>query len=986
MASKPQYTQGYLAQSPQPSVDDWEEWEDASVVTPIEDDEQVLVNHQQPLKPASQFLRPPKNPAIRASRHSTVKVQRLKSRKRQKAQNAKAGISLITDMTTFGRQSSGASSNVKGKFVDSAALRALEGEPNSASVGNWNWLKRNKGQSPSASPRDNRSPNQGLSPDDRPIMIGISMPPSDASSFDPTPNTAHPDHERQPFPSQDTARGGLGIASNQDNQPKSFWSPDTPDTIQSFANARPASSVYSQAPPSTMPPLQDMPPVPALPKQYKKHSRLVSLELQAAADDDDVDTPCTLFEEDGVSPRNKTAGKKPTLSPESAGSPSKGWWDHVVSPFVDKRMTLSSRKQKLDSPNDVNGGTSPQDTRNDKYLHVETIRPSSISKPPIVRIPTPRRTPSPSPSAGPSNAPAPRLAPPPMTESHNGSKPSIIVTDEESMVDHPPPYSSPQRPEHGPIRYRAVFPPGHPLHSQFPPSPNPVSPGLAATMTSQGATQMTDMRSSSRSTTPLARAHLPDRPVGTYMPPAHLFDAPGPHNRVERTRRRHEKEDMAARKVGGFWRGRGCFTGCYGRTGREGRKKRRVCLAIWAVIIAILILVIVLPIVLTRPHHAHEAPSIWVNLTDFPPMPTGVLTVAGSDNTVSRSVCTEPTTLWSCSLPKDDQKSVEPYKPNQPTVIMQIQWDNSTRKSWKVPNGEAPVSVSRRALGIVSRARSFIQARASSDFTPNPPPPDYKDMWFLGETTDGIVADEKAGEPAPFYISILKSMNDTVETPSLQRRDGSTIGNVSLSDILPKPDLDPDGTPAPAVMLPTPVQQPVRLYDRGLDTEHYGFYTHFKRTIYLKSVTTPNSTDETNVPLDEDGGCRKSEAKFLTTWGETRMLVRIWTRKLASNTSSLVHPDGSSGIGGVAELHRPGTMPWPVTITLDTHGGDPKKKLVWESPMDDRLQVSMDQSKLLVNNMDIGGTWINPRGTGDAKYGGFDGGSGGCKCEWVNWV
>lgn len=187
-------------------------------------------------------------------------------------------------------------------------------------------------------------------------------------------------------------------------------------------------------------------------------------------------------------------------------------------------------------------------------------------------------------------------------------------------------------------------------------------------------------------------------------------------------------------------------------------------------------------------------------------------------------------------------------------------------------------------------------------------------------------------------------------------------------------------------MLPTPVQQPVRLYDRGLDTEHYGFYTHFKRTIYLKSVTTPNSTDETNVPLDEDGGCRKSEAKFLTTWGETRMLVRIWTRKLASNTSSLVHPDGSSGIGGVAELHRPGTMPWPVTITLDTHGGDPKKKLVWESPMDDRLQVSMDQSKLLVNNMDIGGTWINPRGTGDAKYGGFDGGSGGCKCEWVNWV
>lgn len=403
-------------------------------------------------------------------------------------------------------------------------------------------------------------------------------------------------------------------------------------------------------------------------------------------------------------------------------------------------------------------------------------------------------------------------------------------------------------------------------------------------------------------------------------------------------------------------------------------------------IMAALILIIVLAVVLTRPHAKHEMPSIWVNLTDFPPMPTGVLTVAGGDNTVARSVCTEPTTLWSCSLPKDEQQSVAPYKPNQPTVIMQIQWDNSTRKSWKVPNGDAPASVSRRASGFVTRARAFVQARTSTDFKPDPPAPSFKDMWFMGETTDGIVSDQKAGEPAPFYISILSSLNATVETPILQKRDGIPIGNDSLGDILPKPDLASDGTPAAAVMLPTPVQQPVRLYDRGLDTEHYGFYTHFKRTIYLKSVTTPNSTEDTNVPLDEDGGCRKTEAGFLTTWGETRMLVRIWTRKLATNTSHLVRPDGSSGIGGVTALRRPGTMPWPVTVSLDTHGGDPKQKLVWETPMDDRQRLTLGQSKLLVNNMDAGGTWINPRGTGDAKYGGFDGGTGGCRCEWVNWV
>jgi hypothetical protein len=186
-------------------------------------------------------------------------------------------------------------------------------------------------------------------------------------------------------------------------------------------------------------------------------------------------------------------------------------------------------------------------------------------------------------------------------------------------------------------------------------------------------------------------------------------------------------------------------------------------------------------------------------------------------------------------------------------------------------------------------------------------------------------------------------------------------------------------------MLPNSIQQPVRLFDRGLPTEHYGFYTYFRRTIFLKSVNIQNNTNN-NIPLDEDGGCRKTEASHLVTWGETRLLVQIWTRALSSNTSSLLKPDGNKTVGGTSELIRPGTMPYPVTITLDTHGGDPNKKLVWDRPIDDRLQVATTEAQALVNNMAVGGTWINRRATGDAKFGGFDGGSGGCKCEWVNWV
>lgn len=979
-------SKGHFAPSLNLSVEDWEEWEDASVVTPIEDDEQVLVQYQAPRK-YSQHLRPPRNAAVRVSRYSTVKIKRLKSRQRQKAQNAKAGISVITDMATFARknhvvdQMKQPSAN-GGKFVDSAALRALEGEPSSASIGNWNWLKRNRGQSPATtSTQNDPSPVQGLSPGDRPIMIGISVPPRDASSFEPTPYTAHPDQSALPFAA--SARNENG-QRHHGTEPRSFWSPDTPDTTQSFVSPRHISSMYSQAPPPRAADTRDMPPIPSLPQQFKKHCKSVN---QQDGDNDDIDSPCTLFEEDGTSPKGRITTKKPVLSPESAGSPSRGWWDHVVSPFADKRMTLSNRKQKLESPRDTNLKSFQTETPPEQYVNAEFVQPSSIAKPPIVRIPTPRRTPSPGPSASSSQTTATRVAPL-LSESQGVGKPEIVIEDEESTIDNPPPYSPAKRPELGPIRYRAVFPPGHALHSQFPPSPNPGSPGLAATMTSQGSTQMNNMGSAIGNTSPVSHVPLPARPIGTYLPPEHVYPARGPQHSVERRRRRHEKEDMIARKAGGFWRGRGCVpkTGCYGRTGREGRKKRRYCLGIWVMIIALLILTTILSVVLTRPHPAKDIPSIWVNLTDFPPMPTGVLTVAGTDNTVARSVCTEPSTLWSCSLPKDNQQSVAPYKPNQPTVIMQIQWDNSTRQLWKAPNGVVPPSISKRAPGFISRARSVIQARAATDFKPDPPAPNFQDMWFMGETTDGIISDQKAGEPAPFYISILQSINATAENPILQRRDEPTVGNISLSALLPPPDLSPDGTPVPAVMLPNPVQQPVRLYDRGLETEHYGFYTHFKRTIFLKSVTAPNNTDSGNVPLDEDGGCRKSEAGFLTTWGETRMLVRIWTRKLASNTSSLVRPDGSSGIGGVNALRRPGTMPWPVTITLDTHGGDAKKKLVWETPMDDRQRLSLEQSRLLVNNMDIGGTWINPRGTGDAKFGGFDGGTGGCKCEWVNWV
>ncbi|PTB81615.1 hypothetical protein M440DRAFT_1396778 [Trichoderma longibrachiatum ATCC 18648] len=153
----------------------------------------------------------------------------------------------------------------------------------------------------------------------------------------------------------------------------------------------------------------------------------------------------------------------------------------------------------------------------------------------------------------------------------------------------------------------------------------------------------------------------------------------------------------------------------------------------------------------------------------------------------------------------------------------------------------------------------------------------------------------------------------------------------------------------------------------------------------VRALRAVNDSSQGNVPADEDGGCSETEANHLVTWAETRMLVQIWTRKLNS-TASLLEGDDDEHIDDSTELIKPGTMPYPVTVTLDTHGGDPDHKVVWEWPMDDRQKLNTSAPELLANKMDVGGTWINHRGSGNAKFGGFDGGTGGCKCQWVNWT
>ncbi|KAI0013342.1 hypothetical protein F4779DRAFT_625225 [Xylariaceae sp. FL0662B] len=949
--------------------DEWEDWDEeeagnTGVPAVVEDKDGLLINisdhHIQTSdEPGTTHA------STRNTRRSSVqKPLRLKSKRRQKAQNAKAGIRLVTDMSRF-RRPAPIAQHTRAKFADSAALRALEGEPTSASVGSFAWLKRKPGNARTNKPNKKATQDSpsDLSPEAQRIVIGISVPSDNLSDHQVSPYTAV--IESPPDFSRKLATGTGNATALTPQQQRSVWSPDTEASESPFHGHRPASSIYSQlGVHSASAQDTEVPPVPTLPANLKsKQKQPIGL---VDPDDDDVGTPCTLFEEDGspMAARKSLKPKAVAVSPESATSRSHGYWDQLT-PF--KQQTNPFKQQPQET------GPSSANSPEEWWAEIDEKKGMS-SRAPGLAITTPATLHQQHTAQSVATSSRPPSPGHPQTQTE---KAKILLEENQTSSEEPPPYSPPTTVNQ--VKYGAALPPAHIVNSEPIPSPGPMTPGLPGTMTSQGAINMADFHLTAPTVRNGPAAGLPDRPVGSYVTGDHFHEAPGRANRSERQRRRHEKEEAIARKAGGFWRGRGLIpeNGCFGRTGREGRKRRRVWLGVIGGVIAAIILIVVLAVVLTRrPSEQRPEYSIWLNLTDFPPMPTGVLTVAGPDNPEAKSGCLDLTasTAWSCSLPKEQHDSVAPYAPNQPEFIFQIQYDNNTRALWKVTNNGEQPNADRRSIVT------------DQGFSPNPDPPSVAEMRFLGNTTDHIEADEKEGEPTPFYISLLKTANDTVGPNMLSRRQGfnNAIGSsdddgtsgFNLTDTLPAPALNGDGTGAPATLFPRPVQQPVRLFDRGLLTEHYGFYTYFDKTIYVKDSVHADAADE-------DGGSPLTEAQSLVTFAQTRFLVKIWTRM--ENDTQLLGNGPVSSTDGSSISSRPGTMPYPITITEDMHGGDANKKVDFLYAVMGNQEINRTDAKLIITDRGFGGTLINGMNNDpNLSLGGIDGGTGGCKCTWIN--
>lgn len=588
----------------------------------------------------------------------------------------------------------------------------------------------------------------------------------------------------------------------------------------------------------------------------------------------------------------------------------------------------------------------------------------------------------------------------------------------------------------------------------------PGSPGLDSSMIAQGALRLADMKMSDVPLTPArtgaesthsAEAPLPDRVAGTYVGDHHQ-DVRGasPAAAIEKTRRRHEKEDYLARKVGGFGKGRACLTGCYGRSGREGRQRRRCWLIGCLIFLALIIIGVVVGVVVSRDlrqrvaaagsttststssasdssatsspdtsssNTQEKTSSVWLNLTSFPPIPTGIATVVGPDNSEAISGCVAPETLWSCSLPPEEQAANEPSEPEEPMFIFQIQYDNNTRQLWNIPNGDPPTPSTTSTAAASTSSSATISSKTAQSTTsssseplatfvdkgsdpsrrlarrdddtlydtgiaPNPTPPSYDEMWFLGNWTDGIVSANKSGEPTPFYISFFTSLTDSAGpnmlTDSLTTKRQTGDGGSLIND-LPAPLLNADGTGQAAQLRPFPFQQPLRLYDRGLPTEHYGFYSYFNKTIYVATMantSTPSSSNE--------GGVRETAAAWYAAWTQTRFVVKIWTQRGAASSARLI---GGSGAASGDNSTAPGTFAYPITIGEDTHGGDLQQKKTFAFAVEADQMVNTTLATTFVNDIGFGSEVFNSAyPDGDLSWGGTDGGMGGCRCEWVNWV
>lgn len=322
--------------------------------------------------------------------------------------------------------------------------------------------------------------------------------------------------------------------------------------------------------------------------------------------------------------------------------------------------------------------------------------------------------------------------------------------------------------------------------------------------------------------------------------------------------------------------------------------------------------------------------TVKSNLSGFPVLPAGLAQILPQGvPEMPSSACVLPKTLWSCDLPPDTLFPTLGGAERLPNFTFTIRVRNTTTTSGSV-----------------------------AEWAPSPEQiPDDSEYAKLADV-DGIQSDNKSGEKTPFYISL-----QTDKKPIVARNpDSAGTESTDQEPELVREELDTrrsrrsiskrQATKAPSQMLPgTLLNQPLRLFDRDLESEHYGFFIYYKKTINVLAAD-PTGVSPFTEASDADGGVAAVVSGGQeVTWEDTRFRVAIWTKRRTSGQMDVIGAEGqrlSSQIGAFD-----GSFPYPVSVIEDRNG---EKGQVWYGKKNFQAPSTVEEEAGKI-----------------------------CSCEWRNW-
>jgi hypothetical protein len=325
----------------------------------------------------------------------------------------------------------------------------------------------------------------------------------------------------------------------------------------------------------------------------------------------------------------------------------------------------------------------------------------------------------------------------------------------------------------------------------------------------------------------------------------------------EAARRRHEARERRKRMWRGWWfcPSGGCLGFGQGPTSIEKQRKSRAlrCWLISGLVVLALIAIIVGAVVGTTSKRRNNASTPQEsNSSDTPALPLGNVVVRPFRTADRLSTCVARPYQWSCQLPPDTE----------------FPMTNATNDGFKVP--EFRFTIKRRDPSNPGSDSSWIPVPRN---VPNIT--DYENVAEVDEVTD-------AGEDTDFYITLITSTGD--------------VNNDSKREIIKE-----ESHMLPAVA----ANQPLRLFDRDLDTENYGFHMYFDKTIQFANSSRLLSSRDT-------GGVSAEDSRYRIQWTNTRFKVTIFTKE----------------IGKIVESTADTEIDLPVDIWEDRVGGDRKGRTV----------------------------------------------------------